>query len=379
MSIICTAAWWAAAPFVPIYLGTLGASVALVGVVLGVAGIVPLLISIPAGVLSDKRGPAFVAECAVVLFAAAGVLLTGVHSVWAVAIAYTLLGVGNIGFAVAPQAVVAAVSDPAARLQNFGYYSLWSSAGAVVGPLIGGAVASRFGYNAAFALLLLLMLPTFAAAAALRGVAPAPRPVASVATAPALVSTIVRQRGVGAVLFISFMVVCGQSLQQTFYPIYLHQVGLTETLIGVVFAAVSLSSMAVRSILSHGVERFGHAAVLLVATACAAVSLGITPLLQQFWPLVLAGALMGASTGFTMPMTMSLMVEPVPPEYWGVAFGIRQGVQRLASVVSPIVFGLVITDYGIAWGFALGALTLAGAIPIMASTTAHLRNPRRTA
>jgi len=376
LALLSNTAWYVANPFIPLYLGTLGASAAVVGAVLGLSGIAPLLISIPAGMLADRRGPGVVAERAVMLFALAGVVLTGLHSVWAVAVAYTLMGVGNIGFAVAPQAVVAAASDPAARLRNFTSYAVWSSAGSVIGPLIGGVVTTHFGYTAAFALVWILMLPTFAAAAALRGVRPVPRAVVSLAAAPALVGTIVRQRGVAAVLFISFMVVCGQTLQQSFYPIYLHKVGLTETLIGIVFAAVSLGSMAARTVLSHGVERFGHTSVLLGATALAAVSLGITPLLRQFSPLALAAGLMGISTGLIVPMTMSLMVEPVPPELWGVAFGLRQGVQRLAAVVSPIAFGLVITAYGIGSGFYVGALVLVGAMPIMAMTTAHLRSRR---
>jgi len=376
LAILSNTAWYVANPFIPLYLGSLGASATVVGAVLGLSGIVPLLVSIPAGMLADRRGPGVVAERAVLLFALAGVVLTGLHSVWAVAVAYTLMGVGNIGFAVAPQAVVAAASDPAARLRNFTSYAVWSSAGSVIGPLIGGVVTNRFGYTVDFALVWILMLPTFATAVALRGVRPVPRAVVTLAAAPMLVGTIVRQRGVAGVLFISFMVVCGQTLQQSFYPIYLHKIGLTETLIGVIFAAVSLGSMAARGILSHWVERFGHTPVLLGATALAAVSLGITPLLRQFWPLALAAGLLGISTGLIVPMTMSLMVEPVPPEFWGVAFGLRQGVQRLASVVSPIVFGLAITAYGIGSAFYVGGLALVAAMPIMARTTAHLRSRR---
>lgn len=377
LAIMSNATWWIASPFVPLYLVSLGASVAGVGVVLGISGIVPLLVSLYAGALADERGPVAVAQGSVLMFGLAGVLLMGVHTVVAVGVAYTLMGIGNIGFAVAPQAVVAFASGSDVRLRNFGYYSLWSSAGAVVGPLIGGIVARHFGYTVVFALVWLLMVPAFATAASMRGVAPAPRPVVSLTTAHRLVGTIVRQPGVGAVLFISFMVVCGQTLQQSFYPIYLQKVGLSETLIGVVFAAVSLCAMAVRSVLSSGVERFGHASLLLGATTLAAISLGITPLLRSFWPLVLAAGLMGASTGLTMPMTMSLMVDSVAPEFRGVAFGIRQGVQRLAAVLSPIVFGVVIATRGIESGFVLGALTVAGTVPIMARVAGPLRRRRR--
>jgi MFS family permease len=237
---------------------------------------------------------------------------------------------------------------------------------------MGGLVAGRFGYTLAFALVSLLMVPTFGIAASLRMTA-VPRHAVSLATAHTLASTIVRQPGVGAVLFIAFIVGCGQMLQQSFYPLYLHKVGLSTTLIGIVIAAVSLSSMLVRSLLSRGVALFGYVQLLLGATALAAVALGVTPLLHRFWPLVLASGLMGASAGFTQPLTMNMIVESVAAEFWGVAVGIRQSVQRLASVVSPIVFGLVIVAFGIESAFFLGALTLAGAVPIMARVTGHLR------
>jgi len=379
LAMISNGAWYVVNPFIPLYLGTLGASVAVVGVVLGIGGILPLLIAIPAGALADEHGPAVVARGAVIAYALAGATLAVFHSVAAVTVAYTLLGAGNIGFAVASQAVVATVSPSRDRLRNFGYYSLWSSAGAVVGPLIGGVITGHVGYLAAFALVGALMVPSFAVANFLRAVPPAARSVVSLANAYHLVGPIMRRPRVGAVLFISFMVVAAQTLQQSFYPIYLSRVGLSETLIGVVFAGISLSSMLVRSLLSPGSERLGNAGVLLTATGLAALSLGITPFLRAFWPLAVAGALMGASTGLALPLTMSLMADPVAAEFWGVAFGVRQGVQRVATVVSPIVFGMVITVYGIGAGFFVGALTLVGAMPIMAKVTRSLGRPQRMA
>ncbi len=88
---------------------------------------------------------------------------------------------------------------------------------------------------------------------------------------------------------------------------------------------------------------------------------------------------MGASLGLTQPLTMSLMIESVSAEFWGVAFGIRQAAQRIGTILSPIVFGLVTTASGVEAAFFLGGATLLGAVPIMASVTGHLRRPRDTA
>ena len=222
------------------------------------------------------------------------------------------------------------------------------------------------------------MIPSYAMARSLRGVLAVPRRALSLAMAHKLTGTILRQRGVSAVLFISFIVICGQTLQQSFYPLYLNKIGLSPSVIGIVIATISLGSMIVRSFLSRGVEWLGYSWLLVGATALLAVTLGVAPLLRHFWPLMFVSGLMGASLGFTQPLTMSLMVESVTAEFWGVAFGIRQGVQRLATIISPIVFGLVTTASGVESAFFLGAATLLGAVPIMASVTRHLRRPRST-
>ncbi|HKV45751.1 MAG TPA: MFS transporter [bacterium] len=378
LQVLSTAAWYVAAPFVPLYLASQGTPVGVIGVIIGLSGVVPLLISLHAGALVDERGPALVTKGAVLLYAIAGVILTALPAVWPVAVAYALMGIANIGFAVASQAVVAAASTPATRVRNYGYYSLWNSAGAVIGPILGGFITGHFGYRTAFATVWLLMIPSFAIAGSLRGALAPPRRIVSFAMAHKLAGTILREREVRAVLLISFMVVCGQTLQQSFYPLYLHKVGLSTTLIGVIIATISLGSMVVRSSLTRGVEWFGYAWLLVGATALLAVTLGITPLLRQFWPLILVSGLMGASLGFTQPLTMSLMVESVGAESWGVAFGMRQGVQRMGAIMSPIVFGLVTTASGVESAFFLGGATLLGAVPIMASATRHLRRQQRT-
>jgi len=375
LQILSTVAWYVVAPFIPLYLAAQGAPAGVIGAIIGFSGVIPLLIALHAGALVDERGPALVTQASVILYAVAGVMLTALHAVWSAAAAYALMGIANIGWAVGSQTVVAAASTPATRVRNYGYYSLWNSAGAVVGPVIGGYVTGHFGYRMAFALVWVLMLPSLAIAGRLPGAAAAPRRPVSLAMAHRLVHSILRERGVGAVLFISFMVVCAQTLQQTFYPLYLNKVGLSPTLIGIVIATISLGSMVVRSLLSRGVDRFGYAGLLNAATALLAVTLGITPLLHRFWPLVAVSALMGASLGFTQPLTMSLMVESVAAELCGVALGLRQGVQRLGAIISPMVFGVVTTAFRIEWAFFLGSATLLGAVPIIASVTGALGTP----
>ncbi|HKX16989.1 MAG TPA: MFS transporter, partial [bacterium] len=267
LSAVTNGAWYVVGPFIPLYLATLGASVAVIGLVVGVAGIVPLLIAVPSGAIVDAYGPSVVAVGSVIAYAAAGATLTLLHSIWAVTIAYTLLSAANIGFALSAQGIVASVSAPRDRLANFGYYSLWSSGGAVIGPIVGGAVAGGLGYVAAFVLVGALMVPCFFFARSLGTVRAPSRQIASLSGGYHLVGPILRYRGIPAVLLISFLVVVGQQLQQSFFPIYLSRTGLSQSLIGVVFATVSLSSMLVRSLLAPGTRRLGMTGLVLAAVS----------------------------------------------------------------------------------------------------------------
>jgi MFS family permease len=365
VQLLSNGAWYVAIPFFPLYLVSQGVSLGVVGLMVGAAGIVPLAVSIHAGALVDDRGPIPVYAASTVLFGAGGFMLMAGHGVAAAGVAYALMAVANIGFAVAAQAIVAVASSDETRIRNFGYYSLWNSAGAVAGPIVGGFVAARFGYAAAFSALWVLMVPSLAVVVAIRGVPAPSRQAARVAAAHTLVGTILRGRGVGAVLFVSGMMVCAQQLQNTFYPLYLQAIGMPAVLIGMVVAAVSLATMAVRTLLAGGVAWLGSGRALLAAMVLAAGAFLAVPLTRHFWVLLAVSGLMGASVGFTQPLTMSLLIECVAGEFWGVALGIRQSVQRIAAIVSPFAFGAASAARGVEAAFYAGAAVFLGAAAIM--------------
>lgn len=375
IQLLSNGAWYVAIPFFPLYLVSQGASAGVVGAVVGLSGIVPLAVSIHAGALVDERGPVGVYAASVVLFGAGGVILMMLRGIPAAGVGYGLMMIANIGFAVAAQAIVAASSTDATRIRNYGYYSLWNSAGAVAGPIAGGFIAARAGYTGAFSALWILMLPCLAAVAGLRGVPAPSRHAVPLAAAHTLVGTILRGPGVGTVLFVSAMMVCAQQLQNTFYPLYLQEIGMRAPAIGVLVAAVSLATMAVRSLLTDGVALLGSGRALLISMLVAALSFLLAPLTHGFWLLIGVSILMGSSIGFTQPLTMSLLVECVAAEFWGVALGIRQSVQRLSTIVSPLVFGAVSTVQSVEPAFYAGTLVFLGAAGIMTRFAGGIDRP----
>lgn len=358
LQMLTNCAWYIGTPFIPLYLVSHGASVGTVGLVAGLSGIAPLALALHVGGLVDERGPTTVFVGSVVLFGLGGAMLAAFQGVPAVTTAYTLLAVANIGLAVASQAIVAGASTDATRIRNYGYYAVSYSAGAVVGPVIGGFLAGRFGYTASFLAMTVLMVPSLALASMVRVSPVSGHQRVALSAVHTHVAAIVRAPGVGAILFVSGIMMCAQALQSTFYPLYLSKVGWSATLIGLAIAAISVASMAVRVLLASAVTWHGQAGALIGAMVLSAVAFAITPFVRQFWPLIGVSALMGASLGFTQPLSMSLLAESVAQQFWGAAFGIRQSVQRGVGVLSPLAFGVVSAARGIESAFYLGALVL---------------------
>lgn len=365
LQFLTNCAWYIGTPFIPLYLVSHGVSVGAVGVVAGLSGIVPLAVALHVGGLVDERGPTVVFVGSVALFALGAAMLTAFHGVPEVTTAYTLLAIANIGLAVASQAVVANASTDTTRIRNYGYYAVSYSAGAVVGPVIGGFLAARLDYTATFLAMALLMVPSLVVASMVRVARVSDHRRVALGAVHTVVGTILSNRGVGMILFVSAIMNCAQALQSTFYPLYLLKVGLSTTLIGFAIAAISLASMAVRILLASAVAELGKRGALVGAMILSAGAFALTPFARQFWLLLGASALMGASLGLTQPLSMSLLAELVAQQFWGAAFGIRQSVQRVAGIISPLIFGVASTARGVESAFYLGALVLLGAAGIM--------------
>src|SRR5579871_95264 len=365
LQLLTNCAWYVGTPFIPLYLASHGASAGAVGAVAGLSGIVPLAMALHVGGLVDERGPTVVFIGSVALFGLGAAMLTGFHRILEVTTAYTLLTIANIGLAVASQAIVANASTPVTRMRNYGLYAVSYSAGAVIGPVIGGFLAARLGYTAAFFAMALLMLPSLVVASMVRVARVSDHRSVGFRGVHTVVGTILGERGVGAILLVSGIMNCAQALQSIFYPLYLLKVGLSPTLIGFAIAAISVASMAVRVLLASTVAQFGQTGALVGAMVLSGVAFALTPVARQFGPILGVSALMGASLGLTQPLSMSLLAELVAQQFWGAAFGIRQSVQRVASIVSPLVFGVASTARGVEAAFYLGALVLFGAAAIM--------------
>jgi MFS family permease len=130
------------------------------------------------------------------------------------------------------------------------------------------------------------------------------------------------------------------------------------------FSIFGAAQMVVRPAIGLTTQRFGRERPLIAMMSLAAVAMMVTPFLNRLGTLAIAATMTGFALGFTQPVTMSMMAGSVDAGSRGLALGLRMTVNRLAELISPILFGVLVSVSGLGSAFFLSALGLGFGIVI---------------
>jgi MFS family permease len=169
------------------------------------------------------------------------------------------------------------------------------------------------------------------------------RLMAYAGVALAVIATVTRQMGSG--------------VQATFYVVWLKQIDISGTVIGLLFSVSSalsaVSALAVgpmsRIVDKHWLLLFW----VLVSILCMAV----TPLLGPLWLIGAVIGLRGVAQGFNLPLLISIMSQAVSSRDQAKAVALRITVNRLNALVVPVLMGAIAEYAGLEYSFyVVGAL-----------------------
>ncbi|MFM2130511.1 MAG: hypothetical protein RL477_2057 [Pseudomonadota bacterium] len=152
------------------------------------------------------------------------------------------------------------------------------------------------------------------------------------------------------------------SIQSSIYMVYLTQIGITGTVIGVLFAGIEGASSIGSLVAGRAAKWLPPFAMLIGTTAAAIALIVITPLLGGVVVLLFAAqVLRGVIQGINQPVMFSVQARAVPPERQGATVALRVTVNRFSSMIVPPVMGAIADLAGVGASFlVLGAILLAG-------------------
>ena len=350
---------------VPLWLVALGASPLMVGIVLGSRHVLVLFYSIHGGAMMDRMD----ARRGMLIFAWISVILPLAYPmtpvIWLLIVLQMASGyctaIGWIG----AQALIGQVLKGSPV--HTGRMGAVIRIGALTGPPLTGAAWDFYGPWACFGVLSLWGLGlTLSCLALPHRETKGERPPISYRDFLPRLSDYVQAFSLMAVplilvvIIVALLRISSFSIQASFYVVWLESQGYTGTLIGVLLGAYSLFGGGASLLTGQLVKRYSAVWLTIVMVAVTIVMVTITPLMWNFWALLIASSLNGAAYGLTQPLMIILMARGAGAENQGKAVGLRTAGNRVAATFIPPLMGAVAEFAGIEISFyILGGLVFA--------------------
>lgn len=383
-AVLCQIALNLARPLISYKVLALGGDSVAVGLTSASFALLPVVIALWLGRMSDRRtSMKSITVAGTLLLAASPFLLSAAPSLLLVGVASAVLGVGHLCFTIAGQSAIARFVPLSRMDAAFGWFTAAFSLGQLVGPLVAGLAMGAAGNapadtrlmdaNAALILagaIAVLAIPV-AFGASTKQRANAPKTEAAPVKAPASKS-VAHLLGIPTVktnMLASLALLATTDIIVAFLPLVGEENGIAPIGIGVLLAIRAAASITSRLLLPMMLFRWSRTGLITASLVGAGTTLATLPWL--FGNPVLAAillAIIGFFLGLGQPITMTLITQAVPPDARGAALALRLLANRLGQVALPIGAGLLAAPAGPG-----GALWMSSAVLCVAS----IRWPRK--
>jgi MFS family permease len=380
---------------IPLYGLSLGLDASEIGILVGARSILALFLSIHIGVLMDRFGTRRVTLFFVWTGMALSPLFPLVHGFWPLLLLQLVNGAA-VSFAWSgAQTLIAQLAEGDAGY--IGKFSFFARLGSTTAPVLAGVVWDYGGAWPAYllgaawgAILTIALLRTPEAEifgtgrrdgrGRIRFRARDALPRASDYISSILLISI---PAIALSMAIMAMRNTTYSIQTSVYVVYLDQIGLVGTVIGVLFATAEIAS-GFGALFAGRAMRLGDPQrTMLSGTVLSILLIAMTPLLGGIFALLLvAQALRGWLEGVIQPVILSVQARAVGRHQQGAVVGLRQTGQRLTSILIPPLMGGIADRWGVDESFVIfGAVMLLLCAPLALVTrrTARAKTGARLA
>jgi MFS family permease len=353
-----------------VYGQRLGASAAMVGLMISAFGGARLVVNFPAGYASEKLGRRRMMSIGCVLLAIASFAIVATSEISSFFVCLLVMGIASSVLITSALAAVADLGTPGRRVQDMSYYQGANMIGTSMGPALGGIAVGLWGYGMPFLVNGVIALFGIVAFAAM----PWPREERSdrPASTPGRLRTLAQQSlGVGLMSFAIFYV--RTSSNWVLMPIIAQsRFGLDMTAIGLILTGGALANLSILPFNGWLTKRFGHLHMIVLASVVTLVACGLLAFGNQPIFLVLSSILFGVGGGIGNPTLTAYVADVAPPDQRGPAMGLLRTMQDLALLVGPFVTGLLSDHLGL--GYQGGLL---GCLAVLAVSTLVFRRGAR--
>jgi predicted MFS family arabinose efflux permease len=331
------------------------------GVISATFAVLPMVLAVWVGRLLDRGHDAVAAwiGSALLVLACAGFCFWA-NSIAALLLLTALFGIAHLFLMASQQMLCIRCSGPRGRDAAFGNYVVSSAIGQGLGPYVVawiGGPATLPPTRPLFAIALLISVISLATAAAIR---PAPRhmmPSPSREVVP--VRTLLRQRGLMAVLVASVITITSQDLLTIYLPLLGAEQNIDVRSIGGLLTVRSIASLVSRLGYTRILRLIPRQPLTLITMAGAAIGFACFALPIPLSAMYAAMTFLGLSLGIATTLSLTNVVDLASAAAMGTVMSLRITGNRLGQAAVPFIASLIAAATGVAGIFAIIAASLA--------------------
>ncbi len=367
-------------PLLPFYAEKLGADPVRVGALVSMFALAQLVSAPLWGRMSDHYGRRPMILIGLLVAAAAYSIFEIADSVWLLFLSRFVQGAAS-GTTGVIQAYVSDSIGREERAKALGWLTAATSAGVMMGPVVGSLAVGRIGpgYLAAAVCLLNFAfgwrwLPEPASSSS-------SRERRKGATRQAILEFLLHPtRPLPRLVWIYTLGMMSFMAMNGIFALYLERVfGINERSIGWFFMYVGGVSLIMRSLLlGPAIARFGERRAMRLGALGVAFGMALAPFAGSIWTMCAAITLIPIGTALLFPTTTSLVSAQAPQGQTGMILGVQQAFGGVSRMVGPIWAGAVFQFIGIRWPFWLAAVLMVLA-RLMAAGVARVEDSSREA
>jgi DHA1 family multidrug resistance protein-like MFS transporter len=351
-------------PALPLFIRSMGVPVSTLGFITAASTVVGIVVSLPAGMLSDLIGRRKVILMAAFVFATAPFLYLIINAPWQLVLVRIYHGLATAILGPVAMAVVADTYEKG-RGERMAWYSSATMVGRFIAPFVGGVLI--FGNNYHWVYLADGVAGVMALLAAIR------LPLATKTTSSAWqvfktqrgkygqeIAFVFRHGGILATSGIEAMQYFAYGVIETFLPVYLKEkLGFSTWEIGLLFTLQILTATLTKPIMGRMSDRYGRVVLIVSGLVLGGIATGTLILISNYFVIAVLIAVFGLGLATVTASTSSLVADLSHEQGRGGALGILSSIMDVGQSTGPMVAGALISAYSYRLTFGIVGITMA--------------------
>lgn len=344
-------------PVLPLFAQALSASPAEIGWIVIASTLPGILISFPAGALSDYLGQRRVLLASLVVFASAPFLYLWVSEVWQLMAVRFYHGFATAIFGTVASAAIAEryTTGRAARLSTFSSVTI---VGRSIAPFLGGLLISLASFDAVYIACAISGVLALATGLLLRDAAPAAASRLKLPDFWGSVKIVLRDRRILAVSLIEAAQYLAFGAIEAFLALFAASLGIPAWQIGAILGVQLVGVVFAKPLMGRVSDTVGRKQVIVPGLLIGAASILLLPHAPSFIGLGALSLAFGIGFAAVTSSTAALVADLTKHGSYGSSMGVLRTVMDVGQSVGPVLTGWMVGYAGYGSAFTLLAVIL---------------------